>query len=151
VQTPCQLLNVSKRVKNGANGKQRGTFMAMTDNFRHMVLTVLVVCLAPAAAAHPLQDAAYQAMTLCTRMEGIETLDQCGATISPSPDRPAAKAALQRMFKARIAFMAQCDTGRGMLERCQEQADLYVWAGAMRDFKWTVQHLDRPPQPSERR
>jgi hypothetical protein len=126
--------------------------MAMTDKFRHMALTVLVGCLSGAAAGHPLEDAAYQAMSLCARVDGVETLDQCGATIAPSPDRPAAKAALQRMFKARIAFMAQCDTGRGTLDRCQEQADLYIWAGISRDFSWTVIHLDQPlPPPAQRR
>jgi hypothetical protein len=102
------------------------------------------------ASAHPLEDAAYQAMTLCARMDGIETLEQCGATVAPSPDRPAAKAALMRMFKARAAFMVACDNGRGTLERCQEQADLYVWAGISRDFKLTVQHLDQPAPQSAR-
>ncbi len=116
--------------------------MARTDNFCHSALTVLVMCLASAAAAHPLEDAAHEAATLCTRIDGIETVDECMGTTSPSPHRAPAKEALQRMFKARIAFMRGCDTGRGMLARCQEQADLHIWAGASRDFKWAVQHLD---------
>jgi hypothetical protein len=38
------------------------------------------------------------------------------------------------------------------LVRCQEQADLYIWAGISRDFSWTVIHLDQPlPPPAQRR
>jgi DNA gyrase/topoisomerase IV subunit A len=101
------------------------------------------------AAAHPLEDAAHEAMALCTRLDGVETIDQCMRTTSPSPDRQAAKAALQQLFKERNAFMRQCDAGRNF-GWCQEQADLYTLAGIYRDFKWTVQHLDRVP-PHQRR
>lgn len=126
--------------------------MARTDKFCHLALTVLVMCLASAAAAHPLEDAAHEAATLCARVDGVEALEQCANTTSPSEHRAPAKAALQRMFKARAAFMRECDTERGMLARCQEQADLYIWAGASRDFKWTVQYLDEPaPQLAQRR
>jgi hypothetical protein len=112
----------------------------------HMVkaLTIFVtIALCGAAAAHPLEDVAYEAMTVCIRIDGIETLDQCMATTAPSPDRPAAKAALQKLFKERSNFIQQCDTGRNF-GWCQEQADLYIWAGISRDFKWNVQHLDGP-------
>lgn len=98
---------------------------------------------AATAIAHPLEDAAYEAAALCVRVDGVEALEQCMSTTSPSPHRAPARAALQRMFKARAAFMRECDTGH-MLARCQEQAELYIWAGASRDFKWAVQYLDRP-------
>jgi hypothetical protein len=107
-------------------------------------LTIFVtLALAGAAAAHPLEDAAHDAMALCARVDGVETIDQCMRTTSQSEHRPPARAALQRLFKARTAFMRDCDTGSGLV-RCQEQADLYVWGGTMRDFRWTVEHLDRP-------
>lgn len=118
--------------------------MAMTDKFRHIALTVFVGCLSGAAAAHPLEDAAYHAATMCKAIDGVETIEQCMVTTSQSPNRAPARAALQILFKARTAFMRECDTGRGSLGQCQEQADLYIWAGTMRDFRWTVEHLDRP-------
>jgi hypothetical protein len=124
--------------------------MAMTDKFRHIGITVLVGCLWSAAAAHPLEDAAHEAMALCARLEGVETIDECMGNVAPSPDRPAAKAALQRLFMARTVFMRECEGGR--LVRCQEQADLYTWAGISRDFKWTVVRTDQPlPPPAQRR
>jgi hypothetical protein len=56
---------------------------------------------------------------------------------------------LQRLFRARSAFMRECGAG---LVRCQEQADLYTWAGISRDFKWTVVRTDQPlPPPAQRR
>jgi hypothetical protein len=108
------------------------------------------LCVAVVAGAHPLEDAAHEAIALCARLDGVETIDQCMNSASPSPDRLAAKGALQRLFKARAAFMGDCDTG-GSLVRCQEQADLYTLAGIYRDFTWTVQHLDQLPPPSQRR
>jgi hypothetical protein len=101
-----------------------------------------------AAAGHPLEDAAHEAMALCARVDGVETIDQCIGTTSQSENRPRARAALQRLFKARSAFMRDCEG----LVRCQEQADLYVWSGISRDFSWTVVRMDRPlPQPAQRR
>ena len=113
-------------------------------------LTIFVTLLAGAAGAHPLEDAAHQAMTLCARMEGVETLDQCMRTTAPSPDRTAAKAALRQVFSERNAYMQQCDTGRNF-GWCQEQADLYTLAGIYRDFRWSVVHLDQLPPPAQRR
>lgn len=112
-----------------------------------MIRTILLassLCVTTAASAHPLEDAAHEALTLCARMDGVETIEQCMGTASPSPYRAQAKEALQRLFNERAAFMKLCDTGRGMLERCQEQADLFIWTGTLRDFKWAVQHLDQP-------
>jgi hypothetical protein len=132
-------------------GTQQRTFMAMIDKFRHIALTVLVGCLSCAAAAHPLEDAAHEAMALCARVDGVETIDQCMSTTSQSEHRPPARAALQRLFKARTAFMRECDTGGGLV-RCQEQSDLYIWAGISRGFSWTVVRMDRPlPPPAQRR
>jgi hypothetical protein len=109
----------------------------------------LVGGLSCVAAAHPLEDAAHEAMALCARLDGVETIDQCMSNVAPSPDRPAAKAALLRLFKARTAFMRECERG-GL--RCEEQADLYTWAGISRDFSWTVVRTDQPlPPPAQRR
>jgi hypothetical protein len=108
-----------------------------------LTIFVTLAIAAGAAAAHPLEDAAHEAMALCARVDGVETIDQCMSTTSQSEHRPPARAALQRLFKARTAFMRACDTGGGLV-RCQEQADLYILAGTMRDFRWTVEHLDRP-------
>lgn len=96
---------------------------------------------AAVVGAHPLDDAAHEAMALCARVGGVETIDQCMNTTSQSEHRPPARAALQRLFKARSAFMRECASG---LERCQEQAALYISAGIMRDFMWVVQRLDGP-------
>jgi hypothetical protein len=106
-----------------------------------MTIFVTLALLSGAATAHPLEDAAHQAMALCARVDGVETIDQCMSTTSQSEHRVPARAALQRLFKARSAFMGECGGG---VVRCQEQADLYIWAGTMRDFRWTVEHLDRP-------
>jgi hypothetical protein len=112
-------------------------------------LTIFVtLALAGAAGAHPLEDAAHQAMALCARVDGVETIDQCMSTTSQSEHRVPARAALQRLFKARSAFMGECGGG---VVRCQEQADLYIWAGISRDFSWSVVHLDQLPPPAQRR
>jgi hypothetical protein len=124
--------------------------MAHPDKFCHMALAALVMCLAPAAVAHPLEDAAHEAMALCARLEGVETIEQCINSISPSPSRPAAKAALQRLFKAQEAFVQECN--RGMLVRCQEQADLYIWAGISKDRTLSIARMGQPlPPPAQRR
>jgi hypothetical protein len=87
-------------------------------------------------------------MALCARVDGVETIDQCMSTTSQSEHRPPARAALQRLFKARSAFMRDCEG----LVRCQEQADLYILAGIFRDFSWTVVRMGQPlPPPAQRR
>lgn len=113
-------------------------------------LTIFVtVALCGAASAHPLEDAAREAMALCARVDGVETIDQCMNTTSQSEHRVPARAALQQLFKARSSFMRDCEGG---IFRCQEQADLYIWAGISQDFKWTVVRTDQPlPPPAQRR
>jgi hypothetical protein len=114
-----------------------------------LTIFVTFAIAAGAASAHPLEDAAHEAMALCARVEGVETIDECMSTTSQSEHRPPARAALQRLFKARTAFMRDCASG---IMRCQEQADLYVWSGISRDFSWTVVRMDRPlPPPALRR
>jgi len=106
---------------------------------KHLTIFVTLASLVGLARSHPLEDAAHEAMSLCSRIEGIETLEKCMTTTAPSPIRPIAKAAVQKLFKERSVFMRDCDTGRNF-GLCQEQADLYVWAGISRDFKWTVEY-----------
>jgi hypothetical protein len=109
-------------------------------------LTIFVMLASGMASAHPLEDAAHEAMALCARVDGVETIDQCMGTTSQSEHRAPARAALQRLFKARSAFMRDCEGG---IFRCQEQADLYIWAGISQNFKRTVEYLDRPTPQSE--
>jgi hypothetical protein len=88
-------------------------------------------------------------MTLCARVDGVETIDQCMNTTSQSEHRPPARAALQRLFKARTAFMRDCESG---LVRCQEQSDLYIWAGISRDRTLSIARMGQPlPPPAQRR
>jgi hypothetical protein len=130
---------------------RRNAAYEVTRMANALTIFVTFAIAAGAASAHPLEDAAHEAMALCARVDGVETLDQCMSTTSQSEHRPPARAALQRLFKARTAFMRECDTGSGLV-RCQEQSDLYIWAGISRDFKWTVVRTDQPlPPPAQRR
>jgi hypothetical protein len=140
---------VSEATKRGRQGEHS---MPSTDKICHMLAAVFFGVFSTAAiGAHPLEIAADEAATLCAKI-GINSLDGCAETVAPSPDRPAAKAALQRMYKARTAFMQECDTGRGTLRKCQEQADLYIWTGILRgEPPWTVEYLDRVPPSAARR
>jgi hypothetical protein len=126
--------------------------MPTTDRICHKLAAAVFMAVLSTSAigGHPLEDAAYEASNLCAEIDGVTTLDECMRTTSPSPHRAPAKAALLRMLKAREAFMKECDTERGTLRKCQEQADLYIFTGPLRDFKWTVEYLDRVP-PSARR
>ena len=120
---------------------RRNAALKVTHMSKALTIFVTLALSGAAASAHQLEDSAHEAMALCARLDGVETIDQCIGNVAPSPERPAAKAALLRLFKARTAFMRECGAG---LVRCQEQADLYIWAGISRDFRWTVEHLDRP-------
>lgn len=114
----------------------------------YIFVTFLALAAGPAlAAANPLEDAAHEATVACARLEGVESLEECEGNIAPSPYRPEAKRALQRLYAVRTAFIQVCDTGH-TLRQCQEQAELSIMAGIFRDFRWIVERTDQPRSDS---
>jgi hypothetical protein len=121
--------------------------MARTDNFRQWAGALFVTSLIPVMSfAHPLEDAAQQALSSCLRME-IFSLDECGTMSGRSAAHSEARKAVMRLYESRSAFMSGC--GKSLVE-CQNMADWHIGAGMARVLNGPVVHLDRIPQEARR-
>jgi hypothetical protein len=89
-----------------------------------------LAALSMAAVAHPLEEAAREAVQLCQRVDAT-SLEHCGTEMAGrSPEHTAARRSVGKVFAARNAFMRFCqDEPR---RSCSEQADWHIGAGMAR-------------------
>ena len=120
----------------------------------HKRFAVVLAFITSFAAAHPLEDAAERATALCARFEDAESVDHCGTGMSGrSPEHTAARMAVREVFRARTAFMRECQAKQPFMV-CVDQVEWYIGSGMAR-LHAPVQHIDRPtaslPRSDKRR
>lgn len=113
--------------------------MATSYNFCHKLVAALLVALVSVGAlANPLEDAAEQALRLCSALEA-ESIEYCGTEMGGrSPQHSAARKAVGRLFEQRNAFLRLCQHTQPF-ERCVEMADWYIGSGVSRLNKVTYE------------
>lgn len=82
----------------------------------------------PAGAAHPIEDAVYEATKLCGVVDAIN-LESCGDSTVSSPAHSAARKAVIRMYMARMAFMRSCQATERFIDDCPFMADWHFYRG----------------------
>ena len=88
---------------------------------------ILLAAAGAAQAAHPLEDATYEAMRLCG-VVGAQTLESCGDSAIRSPEHTAARKAVGAMLRAQAAFMRSCQK-EDSPTACTYRADWLFWGG----------------------
>lgn len=96
-------------------------------NFRPALLLMLALA-GPAKAAHPFEDATYEAMKLCWAAGAIN-LESCGDSTVSSPAHSAARKAVIRWYMSRAAFMRACQATERYVDDCPYMADWHFWRG----------------------
>lgn len=112
----------------------------MTRRSLTSFVTISALALPLVAGAHPLEDAAREAVALCVGLGALST-DHCGTEMSGrSPEHTAARRAVGRAYTERNAFMRACQKERSF-RVCVDQADWYMGAGMSRVLNTPVVHL----------
>jgi hypothetical protein len=103
----------------------------MQGRFVTQIVTSAALALPVAAGAHPLEEAARQAFTLCARV-GSLSVDSCANAPDSRPDQSAARTAARRAISMRDGFLAFCKSAEVPADKCLEQSELFIAGGLYR-------------------
>jgi hypothetical protein len=123
--------------------------MPFIDRNCQKLVAALMFGAASACGAHPLSDAAYEAMSLCLKVEEL-SLQECSTTMrGSSPEKAAARDSVLKMLRLHDSFMHLC-TRLQELNSCLDQSDWYIGYGLSR-LNEPVQYIDRVVPNAQRR